>query len=211
MGKKANDICSTCGRTLINSKVRAADNDPRIKLNNGDFMCKTCEKKLRVMYPVTYKVVKKGYNAFPMDEMRDISADDFDDLMEKAREHREALREQHNWYDAVFQVEHVIIGSGGLFSAPVINAYGHVLYGAFYFSDRVKLIHEGNIREEAISHIIINQFEGYPPAFAYKASKIKGEIKDHFAHRWSAKEGYPYRISIQSRNTDLKPGDLIVK
>ena len=211
MAKKANDICVICGRTLLNSKVRAADNDPRIKLNSGDFMCKICEKKIRVMYPVTYKVMKKGYNAFPIDAMRDISVDDYDDLVEKAREYREQMRQNFYWYDAVFQVEHVIKGRGGLFSAPVINAYGHVLYGSFYFSDKVKLLHQGTVRDEVISHIIVNEFEGYPPFFAYKASKIKAEIKDHAAHRWTAEEGYPYRISIQSRNTDLVPGDYIVK
>lgn len=67
------------------------------------------------------------------------------------------------------------------------------------------------IGDEVVSHIIINKFEGYPPAFAYKASKINSEIKDLAAHRTNAQEGYLYRISIQSRNTDLMPGDYIVK
>lgn len=56
--QKENGICSVCGRTIINSAVNISDSDPRVSLKNGEILCMPCAGKIRVMFPVSYKVLK---------------------------------------------------------------------------------------------------------------------------------------------------------
>ena len=209
--KKENDICSVCGRTIINSEVNISDSDPRVSLANGEILCMPCAGKIRIMYPVSYKVQKKGREPVPVDPMSEISADEYDELVIKAREYREAIREKYNWYDAIFQVEHAVIGKGGLLLPAVANAYGYVLCGSFWFADKVRIIRGGNSWEGEIGYIQRNIQEGYPDWLARPAKYVKEEIKECRAHFQNAGEGFPYVLMIKTKNADLKPGDLIVK
>ena len=209
--KKENDVCAVCGRTIINAKVEITDSDKRVELSNGDLLCMQCASKLRVMYPITYQVLQKGHIAVPIDPMREISADHFDELLIKAKEYRESLREQYHWCDAAFQVERGVIGKGGLLLPPIANAYGHVLFGSFWFADRVRIIRDGNFWEGEIGYIQSNIQEGCPDFLAKPAKYVKEEIKDCKAHLYSAAEGHPYVLMIRTKKVDLQPGDLIVK
>ena len=209
--KKENDVCSVCGRTIINAEVNISDSDPRVTLKNGEVLCMPCAGKIRIMYPVSYKVLKKGREPVPVDPMSEISADEYDELVIKAREYREAIREKYNWYDAIFQVEHAVIGKGGLLLPAVANAYGYVLCGSFWFADKVRIIRGGNSWEGEIGYIQRNIQEGYPDWLARPAKYVKEEIKECRAHFQNAGEGFPYVLMIKTKNADLKPGDLIVK
>ena len=209
--KKENDICSVCGRTIINSEVNISDSDPRVSLANGEILCMPCAGKIRIMYPVSYKVQKKGREPVPVDPMNEISADEYDELVIKAREYRESIREKYNWYDAIFQVEHAVIGKGGLLLPAVANAYGYVLCGSFWFADKVRIIRNDKSWEGEIGYIQRNIQEGYPDWLARPAKYVKEEIKECRAHFQNAGEGFPYVLMIKTKNADLKPGDLIVK
>ena len=209
--KKENDICSVCGRTIINSEVNISDSDPRVSLANGEILCMPCAGKIRIMYPVSYKVQKKGREPVPVDPMNEISADEYDELVIKAREYRESIREKYNWYDAIFQVDHAVVGKGGLLLPAVANAYGRVLCGSFWFADKVRIIRNGKSWEGEIGYIQRNIQEGYPDWLARPAKYVKEEIKECRAHFQNAGEGFPYVLMIKTKNADLKPGDLIVK
>ena len=209
--KKENDICSVCGRTIINSEVNISDSDPRVSLANGEILCMPCAGKIRIMYPVSYKVQKKGREPVPVDPMNEISADEYDELVIKAREYRESIREKYNWYDAIFQVDHAVVGKGGLLLPAVANAYGRVLCGSFWFADKVRIIRNGKSWEGEIGYIQRNIQEGHPDWLARPAKYVKEEIKECRAHFQNAGEGFPYVLMIKTKNADLKPGDLIVK
>ena len=209
--KKENDICSVCGRTIINSEVNISDSDPRVSLANGEILCMPCAGKIRIMYPVSYKVQKKGREPVPVDPMNEISADEYDELVIKAREYRESIREKYNWYDAIFQVDHAVVGKGGLLLPAVANAYGRVLCGSFWFADKVRIIRNGKSWEGEIGYIQRNIQEGYPDWLARPAKYVKEEIKECREHFQNAGEGFPYVLMIKTKNADLKPGDLIVK
>lgn len=209
--QKENDICSVCGRTIINSAVSISDSDPRVSLKNGEILCMPCAGKIRVMFPVSYKVQVKGREPVPIDPMTEISAAAFDKLVEKAREYRESIRERFNWYDAIFQVEHAVIGKGGLLLSPIANAYGRVLCGSFWFADQVRIIRGSDSWEGEIGYVQRNIQEGYPDWLARPAKYVKEEIKKCKAHLQNAGEGYPYVLMIKTKNADLKTGDLIVK
>ena len=209
--KKENDICSVCGRTIINSEVNISDSDPRVSLANGEILCMPCAGKIRIMYPVSYKVQKKGREPVPVDPMNEISADEYDELVIKAREYRESIREKYNWYDAIFQVDHAVVGKGGLLLPAVANAYGRVLCGSFWFADKVRIIRNDKSWEGEIGYIQRNIQEGYPDWLARPAKYVKEEIKECRAHFQNAGEGFPYVLMIKTKNADLKPGDLIVK
>lgn len=209
--EREHDVCSVCGRTIINAAVNISDSDPKVTLKNGEVLCTPCAGKIRIMYPVTYKVLKKGRVPVPVDPMSEISADEYDELVIKAREYREAIREKYNWYDAIFQVEHAVIGKGGLLLPAVANAYGYVLCGSFWFADKVRIIRGGNSWEGEIGYIQRNIQEGYPDWLARPAKYVKEEIKECRAHFQNAGEGFPYVLMIKTKNADIKPGDLIVK
>ena len=209
--EREHDVCSVCGRTIINAAVNITDSDPKVTLKNGEVLCTPCAGKIRIMYPVTYKVLKKGREPVRVDPMSEISADEYDELVIKAREYREAIREKYNWYDAIFQVEHAVIGKGGLLLPAVANAYGYVLCGSFWFADKVRIIRGGNNWEGEIGYIQRNIQEGYPDWLARPAKYVKEEIKECRAHFQKAGEGFPYVLMIKTKNADLKPGDLIVK
>ncbi len=209
--KRENDVCSVCGRVIINAEVKPEDSDPRVVLNNGEILCMPCAGKIRVMYPVTYKVQKKGREPVPVDPMCEISADEYDDLVIKAREYREAIRGRHSWYDAIFQVEHAVVGKGGLLLPAVANAFGRVLCGSFWFADKVRIVRDGNSWEGEIGYIQRNVREGYPDWLAKPAKYVKEEIKECRAHLQNAGEGFEYVLMIKTKNAELKPGDLIVK
>ena len=170
-----------------------------------------CAGKIRVMFPVSYKVQVKGREPVPIDPMTEISAAAYDKLVEKAREYRESIRERFNWYDAVFQVEHAVIGKGGLLLYPIANAYGRVLCGSFWFADQVRIIRGSDSWEGEIGYVQRNIQEGYPDWLARPAKYVKEEIQKCKAHLQNAGEGYPYVLMIKTKNADLKPGDLIVK
>ncbi len=209
--KKENDVCSVCGRIIINSAVNISDSDPRVSLKNGEVLCMTCAGKIRVMYPVSYKVIKQGREPAQVDPMCGISAAEYDELVIKAREYREKIREKYDWCDAVFQVEHAVVGKGGLLLPAIANAYGRVLCGSFWFADKVRIVRDGKSWEGEIACVQRNVQEGYPDWLARPAKYVKEEIKEGRAHFNSAGEGRPYVLMIKTKNAQLKPGDLIVK
>ena len=37
--EREHDVCSVCGRTIINAAVNISDSDPKVTLKNGEVLC----------------------------------------------------------------------------------------------------------------------------------------------------------------------------
>ena len=48
--EREHDVCSVCGRTIINAAVNISDSDPKVTLKNGEVLCMPCAGKIRIMY-----------------------------------------------------------------------------------------------------------------------------------------------------------------
>ena len=230
-----NEFCPICGDPV--KKEGKFVN----RLTDGTVVCERCAAKTRFLYPVKsgarieserkfhrtgklsgslnteyyeYRTLINPVEEMTLDEFR--RALDETDQKRSAeiaeyRQYKCVIREKYNWYDAIFQVEHAVIGKGGLLLPAVANAYGYVLCGSFWFADKVRIIRGGNSWEGEIGYIQRNIQEGYPDWLARPAKYVKEEIKECRAHFQNAGEGFPYVLIIKTKNADLKPGDLIVK
>ena len=200
-------FCPVCGQPVLNVT----------RMKDGS-ICTECAAKVRVLFPVHYeKSTVKGYNSVCVDPLKDVPVNDYEETMQKARTYRESLREKYNGYNAVYVVDNVETGQdSGAFASPVLNVYGHVLYGTFFMEDDALLLHGDNqIQISLLYGKVINSVS--PTPITYEDIKSIGR-KDHdrsFIFRWqydgTAQEGYPFQFAFTNKNLPLEAGDLIVK
>jgi len=102
------------------------------------------------------------------------------------------------------------------FASPVLNVYGHVLYGTFFMDDDALLLHGGaETRIQLKLGKIINSFSPSPITYEDIKSIGRKENDRSFIFVWqydgTAQEGYPFQFAFTNKNLPVEPGDLIVK
>ena len=197
-----NGFCPVCGQPILNVT----------RMKDGT-ICAECAAKIRVMFPVHYeKSTVKGSKPVCVDPLKDIAENNYEETLQKARAYRESLREKYNGYNAVYVVDNVEVEQGsGVFASPVLNVYGHVLYGTFFLEDDAILLHGDNqIQISLLYGKIINSSSPAPIT--------SEDIKDRerrFIFKWqydgTAQEGYPFQFAFTNKNLPVEAGDLIVK
>ena len=197
-----NGFCPVCGQPILNVT----------RMKDGT-ICAECAAKIRVMFPVHYeKSTVKGSNPVCVDPLKDIAVNNYEETLQKARAYRESLREKYNGYNAVYVVDNVEVEQGsGVFASPVLNVYGHVLYGTYFLEDDAILLHGDNqIQISLLYGKIINSSSPAPIT--------SEDIKDRerrFIFKWqydgTAQEGYPFQFAFINKNLPVEAGDLIVK
>ena len=197
-----NGFCPVCGQPILNVT----------RMKDGT-ICAECAAKIRVMFPINYeKSTVKGSNPVCVDPLKDIAVNNYEETLQKARAYRESLREKYNGYNAVYVVDNVEVEQGsGVFASPVLNVYGHVLYGTFFLEDDAILLHGDNqIQISLLYGKIINSSSPAPIT--------SEDIKDRerrFIFKWqydgTAQEGYPFLFAFTNKNLPVEAGDLIVK
>ena len=197
-----NGFCPVCGQPILNVT----------RMKDGT-ICAECAAKIRVMFPVHYeKSTVKGSNPVCVDPLKDIAVNNYEETLQKARAYRESLSEKYNGYNAVYVVDNVEVEQGsGVFASPVLNVYGHVLYGTFFLEDDAILLHGDNqIQISLLYGKIINSSSPAPIT--------SEDIKDRerrFIFKWqydgTAQEGYPFQFAFTNKNLPVEAGDFIVK
>ena len=197
-----NGFCPVCGQPILNVT----------RMKDGT-ICAECAAKIRVMFPVHYEnSTVKGSNPVCVDPLKDIAVNNYEGTLQKARAYRESLREKYNGYNAVYVVDNVEVEQGsGVFASPVLNVYGHVLYGTFFLEDDAVLLHGDNqIQISLLYGKIINSSSPAPIT--------SEDIKDRerrFIFKWqydgTAQEGFPFQFAFTNKNLPVEAGDLIVK
>ena len=197
-----NGFCPVCGQPILNVT----------RMKDGT-ICAECAAKIRVMFPVHYEIsTVKGSNPVCVDPLKDIALNNYEETLQKARAYRESLREKYNGYNAVYVVDNVEVEQGsGVFASPVLNVYGHVLYGTFFLEDDAILLHGDNqIQISLLYGKIINSSSPAPIT--------SEDIKDRerrFIFKWqydgTAQEGYPFQFAFTNKNLPVEAGDFIVK
>ena len=103
------------------------------------------------------------------------------------------------------------VPGSGRFEPPVINVYGHVLYGTFFIDDTVMLRHGGNTAMIRLRRGKVIKSASPVPI---TAEDIKDEERSYL-FTWHAEgtapEGYPFQFIFNEKDLTIEAGDLIVK
>ena len=198
---KHNGFCPACGQPILEI----------VKMKDGT-VCRECATKVRVLFPVHYEKRANGNGSFVIDPLQDVPVRDYDETFKKARAYRDSLREKYNGYNAVYVVDNVeAVPGSGRFEPPVINVYGHVLYGTFFIDDTVMLRHGGNTAMIRLRRGKVIKSASPVPI---TAEDIKDEERSYL-FTWHAEgtapEGYPFQFIFNEKDLTIEAGDLIVK
>ena len=200
-------FCPVCGQPIL-----------QVTRMKDGAICLECAAKVRVLFPLQYeKSTVKGYNSVCVDPLNDIAVNDYDKIFQKARAYRESLREKYNGYNAVYVVDNVEIEQGsGAFASPVLNVYGHVLYGTFFIEDDAVLLHGDTATKIQLRYgKLIDRFSPLPISYEDIKSIGRKENDRSFIFQWqydgTAKEGHPFQFAFTNNNLPVEAGDLIVK
>ena len=197
-----NGFCPVCGQPILQVT----------KMKDGT-ICRECATKVRVLFPVHYEErTGTGNGSFLADPLKDVPVSYYEAVLKKARMYRESLREKYNGYNAVYIVDNVETVQGrGMFASPVLNVYGHVLYGTFFIDDTVMLLHGDNTINIRIR--LGRAIDRATPE-PITAEDIKDEERS-FLFAWQAEgtapEGYPFQFVFTNKDLPVEAGDLIVK
>ena len=198
---KHNGFCPVCGQPILEI----------VNMKDGT-VCRECATKVRVLFPVHYEKRANGNGSFVIDPLQDVPVRDYDETFKKARAYRDSLREKYNGYNAVYVVDNVeAVPGSGRFEPPVINVYGHVLYGTFFIDDTVMLRHGGNTAMIRLRRGKVIKSASPVPI---TAEDIKDEERSYL-FTWHAEgtapEGYPFQFIFNEKDLTIEAGDLIVK
>ena len=200
-------FCPVCGQPILNVT----------RMKDGT-ICKECAAKVRVLFPLHYeKSTVKGYNSVCVDPLNDIAVNDYDEIFQKARACRESLRKKYNGYNAVYVIDNVEIEQGsGAFASPVLNVYGHVLYGTFFMDDDALLLHGDTATNIQLKYgKLIDRSSPLPISFEDIKSIGRKEGDRSYIFQWqydgTAQEGYPFQFAFTNKNLPVEAGDVIVK
>ena len=198
---KHNGFCPVCGQPILEI----------VKMKDGT-VCRECATKVRVLFPVHYEKRANGNGSFVVDPLQEVPVRDYDETFKKARAYRDSLREKYNGYNAVYVVDNVeAVPGSGRFEPPVINVYGHVLYGTFFIDDTVMLRHGGNTAMIRLRRGKVIKSASPVPI---TAEDIKDEERSYL-FTWHAEgtapEGYPFQFIFNEKDLTIEAGDLIVK
>ena len=200
-------FCPVCGQPILNVT----------RMKDGS-ICTECAAKVRVLFPVHYeKSTVKGYSSVCVDPLKDIAVNNYEETLQKARAYRESLRKKYNGYNAVFVVENVEVEQGsGAFASPVLNVYGHVLYGTFFIEDDALLLHGDTTTNIQLKFgKLIDRSS--PRPISYEDIKSIGRKENDrsyifvWQHDGTAQEGYPFQFAFTNNNLAVEAGDVIVK
>ena len=164
-----------------------------VTLKGSVKICRECENKLRVLYPLSYKTNKAG-NIQRKDPINKITLEEAAAELDKVIPRIEEIRRQYG-YNAVFKVDDISYLSNGWFRTPKMVAIGHTLIGMFDLKDQVRIIRKGK----------------------GTTAEIKGINRDHAKEKdildWEhrAEAGYPCSMVFVQEGLTIAPGDLIVK
>ena len=100
--------CCNCGRTLAEKEYGA------VRLKDGSYMCGSCVRRLRVMYPLQYTFDEKKREVVTKDPLRELTADEALAANGQVVTYREDLREQYGFHNAVFVVDAIAESREGL-------------------------------------------------------------------------------------------------
>ncbi len=184
--------CPICGRALSKWTTHVTLKDGFTKI------CRDCENKIRVMYPLRYGKPpgKKNVKDKRLDKISELTLPQVLASMDLVAEYIEDLRELYG-FNAVYKVEDMSMASNGWFSPPLILAKGRVIYGFFDVKDKVRIIKKQGPG-------ITAEIKGIDRESAGEKDLIDWE------HR--GEPGYPCKAFIFSqKDLVIAPGDLIVK
>ena len=196
-----NGFCPVCGQPILS-----------VTEMKGGTICSECATKVRVMFPIRYEKRTNGNGSFVVDPLKEVPVSDYEETFKKARAYRDSLRAKYNGYKAVYVVDNVeIVQGSGMFAAPVLNVYGHVLYGTFFRDDDASLLHgDTEIKVQLKLGKAIDSSSPKPITY----EDIKDEERS-FIFAWypdgTAPEGYPFQFAFTNKNLAVEAGDLIVK
>ncbi len=200
--------CSACG----NGIVIEADNDlfhtqrcgNPVKLRDGNWLCGSCLRKLRIKYPQEYRMDSAMRKMTPWEHTSELTAEEACRELESIHDHLEGLREQYGFHQAVFLVRKVDVKKGGFLKPPFIIAEGHVIYGTFYSLDDVQIGAGGKTAKISClyaPHSVL-------PVSDTTISRMTGKLVIDFT---LAEGGEETAFIFQDKNLSLKPGDMILK
>ena len=183
--------CPICGRALSKWTTHVTLKDKKTKI------CRDCENKIRVMYPLKYGKPAKNYvKNRRMDKICELTLPQVKASMDLVTQYIEDLRELYG-FNAVYKVEDMYMQPHGWFSPPLIFAKGRVIYGYFDVKDKVRIIRKNG------------------PGVTAEIKSIErdnvGE-KDLIDWEHRGEPGYPCKyMTFSQKDLVIAPGDMIVK
>ena len=200
--------CAACGNGITiepdNGLFRAQRCGNPVKLRDGNWLCGSCLRKLRVKYPQEYRMDPVQHRLTPFERVGELTAAEACRELGQVHDYLEGLRAQYGFHQAVFYVEKVDVKKAGFLKPPFITAEGHVVYGTFYSLDDVQI---GNSGKTARISCLYEAHSPIPVSDTV-ISRMTGKLVIDFA--W-AEGGEETAFIFQDKNLDLKPGDLIFK
>ena len=180
--------CPICGRALSKWTTH-------VTLKDENKVCRDCENRVRILYPLTYIKKKKAKYPSRKDPLKELNINEFREAMDRIPSYLEELRSKYG-YNAVFEVDDITMQSHGWFSAPLIFAKGRVIYGFFDAEDKVRILRHGKEIQAQIKGV----------------NREHSTEKDYEEWEHRAAGGYPLSGMVFSeKDLLIAPGDLIVK
>ncbi|MBR2742784.1 MAG: hypothetical protein IKD89_04255 [Clostridia bacterium] len=200
--------CAACGNVITieanNGIFRPQRCGNPVKLKDGEWLCGSCLRKLRVKYPQDYKPDPVQKAIMPFESAAGLDAAEARRELSAAHDHLESLREKYGFHQAVFLVEDVKKEKSGFLKAPFITVTGHVIYGTFYPYDEAAC---GNAGYKAQ----IIAFETPHGGLAVNEQTLRRwKPHDLISYAW-VDGGEEAAFVFRDKSLNLKPGDVIIK
>ena len=201
--------CSACGNVIVietdNGLFRPQRCGNPVKLKDGNWLCGSCLRKLRIKYPQEYRMDPKGKKMQPYERVADLTTEEAKQELEKIHDYQEDIREKYGFRQAVFSVENVVVKKGGFLKPSFFTVTGHVIYGTFTPLDEVSIgINSG---QKVKISCLDNPHSSVPVS---DLTIQRGTNKLLIDYVW-AEGGEEAAFIFQEKSLNLKPGDLIVK
>lgn len=203
--------CPICGRVALRSrgdlgKLTGIEGPSAAVLKDGSALCGSCVRRMRVMYPLGYTYDEAKVEVITRDPLCDMTAEDVTAAVQEVTDFREDLREQYGYRNAVFQVDAAAENKGGFMQAPLVTAFGHVIYGTFFMFEEVTILSGGTEMKAPVAAI-----DKYNDRRSITAELLKDWMLWMDPGTSVGENGYPCKIILQGKGINVKPGDLIVK
>ncbi|MBQ3404970.1 MAG: hypothetical protein IJG63_06100 [Oscillospiraceae bacterium] len=201
--------CSACGNVIVieaeNGLFRPQRCGNPVKLADGNWLCGSCLRKLRIKYPQEYRLDTKQKKMLPYERAGELTAEEAERELGQIHDYLEDLREKYGFHQAVFSVEKADVKKGGLLKPSLYTVTGHVIYGTFTPLDEVSIGLNGG--QKALISCLY-----YPhsitPVSDIQIQQVTGKLVIDYA--W-AEGGEEAAFIFREKSLNLKPGDIIVK